>query len=61
MAWPARLTKGNQEPVISAAATVVFALVASGPNRSVVTVHHQADSDGNYQHFESRHSPRLAR
>lgn len=53
--------KREQELLISAAETALSAPVASRPNRSVVTVLHQADSDGNYQHFESRHSPRLAR
>lgn len=53
--------KSDQEPSVSAAEMAVFAPVASRPNRSVITVHYQADSDGNYQHFESCHSPRLAR
>lgn len=33
----------------------------SRPDLSVITEHHQADSNGNYQHSESGHSLGLAR
>lgn len=35
--------------------------MAPRPDLSVITAHRQADSSGNYQHFESCHSPRSAR
>lgn len=53
--------KSDQELPIPAAETAACAPVASRPSRSAISLHHQAGSDGNYQHFESRHSLRLAR
>lgn len=53
--------KSDQELPISAAETAAFAPVASRPNCSVITLHYQAGSDGNYQHFENCHSLHLAR
>lgn len=52
---------GGRSLLFSVLACVFLLNSRSRPDLSVITGHHQADSNGNYQHSESSHSLDLAR